>query len=65
MKQRFEVDGIVYDQATQDRPSVGGTYFEPGSVPPIPEDECLCGTGFVCLAHPEKSRGQLTWGDDD
>jgi hypothetical protein len=49
---RFEVDGIEYDQAIHDRMDTGGnTYIHPSLVPKIPDDECLCGTGFVCLEH--------------
>jgi hypothetical protein len=50
---RFEVDGIEYDQAIHDRMDTGGnTYIHPSLVPRIPDDECLCGTGFVCTTHP-------------
>jgi hypothetical protein len=50
---RFTVDGIEYDQASMDRMDTGGnTYIHPSLVPRIPDDECLCGTGFVCTTHP-------------
>lgn len=63
MSDRFEVDGIVYDRNHQPRPT-GGTYIAPEHIPPVADDECLCGTGFVCVAHPQTSRGQLTWDDE-
>ena len=48
---RFVVDGIEYDSSLQT--GCGSVpHISPESVKRIPDDECLCGTGFVCLAHP-------------
>lgn len=50
---RFTVDGIDYDQTVHDRMDTSGTpHISPESVKRIPDDECLCGTGFPCCVHP-------------
>lgn len=53
MSDTFMVDGILYDEAEANRRQYSGGIpsFTDDDREPWVLDECLCGTGFVCVVH--------------